>query len=235
MNQLKEILNESYILIRVIKKTDDKSITIYRHKQLQKDMVVREFNGNGAAYRTIMRITHPGIEPVYDVLESNGKVTVLEQYIDGIPLNEMLNGKCMNTVGAKKIALQLTEALSVIHSLKIVHRDIKPENILIKNDGTLVLIDFDAARVYKSGVQRDTVVLGTVGYAAPEQFGIEQSDFRADIFAFGILINVLLTGEHPSKKICKGKFKRVVEKCTQIDPDKRYQTMTDLQNAVIRI
>ena len=91
-----------------------------------------------------------------------------------------------------------------------------------------VLIDFDAARVYKSTGQGDTQILGTTGFAAPEQYGLSQSDGRADIYAVGVLLNIMLTGEHPSRKLAGGRMGRIVQKCTMVNPNKRYKNILHL-------
>ena len=102
---------------------------------------------------------------------------------------------------------------------------------MITNDGDVKLIDYNIARIKKPEENRkDTRVLGTIGFAAPEQFGIAMSDERTDIYALGILINVMLTGEHPSKKICTGRWKRIVQKCTSINPNDRYRKVEDIIN-----
>ena len=96
-------------------------------------------------------------------------------------------------------------------------------------------MDLDAARIYKPMQAGDTAILGTVQYAAPEQFGVGQSDARTDIFAMGVLLNVLLTGVHPSSDMAKGKIKKIVEKCIQMEPSKRYQTAAQLKNALLKL
>ena len=109
----------------------------------------------------------------------------------------------------------------------IVHRDVKAENVILRGDQA-VLIDFDASRVFKDEISRDTQVLGTTGYAAPEQYGIAQTDQRADIYALGVLLNILLTGRHPSKELAGGRLGRVVQKCTRVNPQKRYKNVLHL-------
>lgn len=99
----------------------------------------------------------------------------------------------------------------------------KPESVILRGSDA-VLIDFDATRLHKAESSADTQILGTTGFAAPEQYGLDQSDLRADIYSLGILINVMLTGEHPSKKQAGGRLDWVVERCTYVNPDKRYQT-----------
>src|SRR5699024_6653849 len=107
-------------------------------------------------------------------------------------------------------AIQICKALWVLHSMAAVHRDIKPENVILRGSDA-VLIDFDAARLHKPDHETDTQILGTTGFAAPEQYGLSQSDTRTDIYSLGILINVMLTGERPSKKLAEGHMGRVVE------------------------
>ena len=100
----------------------------------------------------------------------------------------------------------------------------KPENVIIRGDEA-VLIDFDASRIVKEDQRADTVVLGTTGYAAPEQYGISQTDGRADIYSLGVLLNIMLTGKHPSMELAPGKLGRIVQRCTQINPKKRYKNV----------
>lgn len=74
--------------------------------------------------------------------------------------------------------------------------------------------------------------MGTVGYASPEQLGLSQTDARTDIYASGVLCNVMLTGQHPSVTIAPGKAGRIVRKCTAVNPDERYQTAAELRSAL---
>ena len=112
-----------------------------------------------------------------------------------------------------------------------VHRDVKPENIILRGSDA-ILIDFDAARLHKPEHEADTQVLGTTGFAAPEQYGLSQSDLRTDIYSVGILINVMLTGQHPSKQLAPGRLGRVVERCTQVSPEKRYPNVLRLMEVL---
>lgn len=132
---------------------------------------------------------------------------------------------------ARRITLQLCSALWVLHSLGAVHRDIKPENVIIRGSEA-VLIDFDASRIFKNESGGDTQILGTTGYAAPEQYGIAQTDQRADIYSVGVLLNIMLTGKHPSRELAPGKLGRIVQKCTMVNPKKRYKNERDLMEAL---
>ena len=129
----------------------------------------------------------------------------------------------------RRILRQLCRALWVLHSMGAVHRDVKPENIVLRGQNA-VLIDFDAARIHKKSRENDTRVLGTIGYAAPEQYGFSQSDACSDIYSLGILMNVMLTGKHPSNQLAPGRFGRIITRCTQITPSKRYKNILRLLN-----
>ena len=131
----------------------------------------------------------------------------------------------------KTIAVQICDALIFLHSMGIVHRDIKPENIIVKDDGTAVLIDFSIARLMNNH-DKDTQALGTPGYAAPEQFGISQSGSTTDIYSLGILLNIMLTGVHPSVDLPKGLLRHIIKKCTNVQISKRYSNAKKLKRAI---
>ena len=127
--------------------------------------------------------------------------------------------------------IALCHAMETLHARGLVHRDIKPENLIVSDTGRVVLIDFNASRQVKE-CSRDTVIMGTVGYTSPEQLGLFQTDPRTDIYAAGILYNVMLTGQHPSVTIASGKAGKIVRKCTAVNPDERYQTAAELRSAL---
>lgn len=132
---------------------------------------------------------------------------------------------------AEQIIRQICQGLQVLHGIGAVHRDIKPENIILRGSDA-VLIDFDASRLCKAENTTDTRIMGTTGYAAPEQYGFSQTDARTDIYALGILLNEMLTKQHPSKQLAEGKFRPIVEKCTRINADQRYQCVEELLSAI---
>lgn len=97
-----------------------------------------------------------------------------------------------------------------------------------------MLIDFDVSRVSNPDHNTDTRIMGTIGYAAPEQFGFSQTDARADLYAAGMMFNEMITGQHPSRKLVKGLFRPVVEQCIEVNVGKRYHTAAELRAAVAR-
>ena len=155
---------------------------------------------------------------------------VEEEYIDGISLQELIDGgEKMAPERAIAITSSVCRALLRLHRKGIIHRDVKPEHVMLTSEGKLYLIDLDAAMWILPEKKSDTRLLGTAGYAAPEQFGLNRSDVRTDIFAVGILLNLLLTGEHPAVvRFREGALGHIIETCTAINPQDRYQNMTEL-------
>ena len=131
----------------------------------------------------------------------------------------------------KKILKPLLFALSILHKNGLVHRDVKPENVMLDKNNRVILIDFDASRTIKNS-EKDTKILGTIGFAPPEQLGLSESDARTDIYAVGVMLNVMLTGVHPSKQIAKGKARNIIRKCTSVSPDDRFQNALLLSKAL---
>ena len=186
-------------------------------------------------FSSIKEVNSIHIPRIYEIIEENNQLIIIEEFINGLTLREILDKyKKIDEDLVIDYILQLCDALEEIHNFNppIIHRDIKPENIIISNDGVLKLIDFDASRIYKENENRDTELLGTLEYAAPEQFGFRQTDVRTDVYSIGILINVLLTGEVPRVEKCKGQLQDIVEKCINLDPKERYQNISMLKRII---
>lgn len=217
-----------YDVVKVLSNKNDCEILRLRHKEYNKDIVFRSYSKSVLAYKKIKSITHPNIPLVFDALDFDDGQIVLEEFIDGITVAEVLEQGKYTYHGAKKIIEGVALALISLRELDIIHRDIKPENIMVTRGGAIKLIDFNAARIHTDSKSKDTVILGTIGYAPPEQYGISQSDQKSDIYSLGVLLNVMLTGVHPSKKLARGKAGRIVLKCTQIDPNHRFASIENL-------
>ena len=215
-------------IVTVLSNKNGAEILRLRHKTRGIDIVVRSYPNTVTSYTRLKDITHQNIPIVYDALNFDDGQIVVEEFVNGITVAEMLEQNKFSYRTAKKIVLQLCHALVVLRSINVVHRDIKPENIIVTSDGTVKLIDFNASRIHTEGKQKDTVVLGTIGYAPPEQYGISQSDQKSDIYSLGVLLNVMLTGVYPSKKLARGRAGKIVLKCTQIDPNHRFQSIENV-------
>ena len=148
----------------------------------------------------------------------------ISEYAEGVPLTEAH----ITPDRIPQIFIELCEGLSALHKAKIIHRDIKPSNIILGDDGHVKLIDFDAARILKPAADKDTVFVGTDGFAPPEQYGFTQTDQRSDIYALGITMKVLLGEDYQHSR-----YRRIIEKCTRFSPEYRYKSMDKVRNAVI--
>ncbi len=227
---LKAVTTE-YDTLRVLKQSPRGTVSVVRHKKSGTRYVFRRYSGSGEVYRRLLPVLCPHLPQIMEAAEQDGQTAVLEEYVQGDTLAELLMGARLTEREARQVTIQLCQALHVLHSMGAVHRDVKPENVILRGSDA-VLIDFDAARIYKDESESDTQVLGTTGFAAPEQYGIFQSDERADIFSLGVLLNIMLTGKHPSREMAAGKMGRIVRKCTMTAPEQRYQSARALMEVL---
>lgn len=226
-----EAVTTEYDTLRVLKQSPRGTVSVVRHKKSGTRYVFRRYSGSGEVYRRLLPVLCPHLPQIMEAAEQDGQTAVLEEYVQGDTLAELLMGARLTEREAQQVTMQLCQALHVLHSMGAVHRDVKPENVILRGSDA-VLIDFDAARIYKDESESDTQVLGTTGFAAPEQYGIFQSDERADIFSLGVLLNIMLTGKHPSREMTAGKMGRIVRKCTMTAPEQRYQSARALMEVL---
>lgn len=163
--------------------------------------------------------------------EDEASTIVVEEFINGESFEDLLaNKRYLPEARAKELLLQLCDGLIRLHKVGIIHRDIKPSNIILQAVGGhdfVRLIDYDAARTVKEDQREDTRLLGTKGYAPPEQYGYGQTDQRSDIYSLGITFKEML-GENYN-----GWLRPILQKCTEVDARSRYQTVTDLKKALL--
>ncbi len=179
-------------------------------------------------------IRNKNLMTVYDARIINGKCVTLNEFINGTTLeNRVENMGLFQPDEAKSILIQICDGLTALHTNGIVHRDIKPSNIMIDTNGCVKIIDYDISRIAKPERQRDTTIMGTEGYAPPEQFGFAQTGARADIYSCGVLLNYLLTGSLPQEKLCEGTLGEVVERCIEIDENKRFNSAEELKQVLL--
>lgn len=190
------------------------------------------------------RLDHPALPRIVDVVEEWNCIYVIMDYIEGESLETILKkGASLETEKVLKWAKELCEVLDYLHRQEppMIYRDMKPANIMISHNGNIKLIDFGSVREYKIQSEKDTVCLGTRGYAAPEQFGGKgQTDVRTDIYSLGMTLYHLLTGEEPwenaaelllegvgQSKLTDG-WKYILRKCIWRNPNLRYQNCLEL-------
>ena len=186
----------------------------------------------------VIKNTHHDRIPSYIGEYKNDQYTcILREYVPGRALSELVREKDFTQEEIISICVQLADILIFLHGQDppVIHRDVKPENIIISEDGTVNLIDLDISRTFKSEEDSDTFFYGTRGYAPPEQYGFAQTDARADIYSFGVLLRFMLTGSIRDNKNIRvyGPLQKVITKCTAFSPEKRYPDMKSVKKALL--
>ena len=183
--------------------------------------------------QTLCRIKHRNLMEIYDVKTQDGVCISLCEYINGMTLDMRVEYyQPLDIRSAKDILCQICDGLSQLHINGIVHRDIKPGNVMITDDGTVKIIDYSISRLIKPEQRKDTTVLGTAGYASPEQFGFTQTNGKTDIYACGVLLNYLLTGKLPNEQLHQGPLTTVIQQCIEIDENKRFASADELKKVL---
>lgn len=215
-----------------------KEITLIKENERQKVFLVEDPDGKKyikrvlsddkrEVYKVLAKIKHENIPNIYYVGFDSDTI-VLEEYVAGIPLSDFMEQrKKLNQKQVRNISKQILSALETLHKADIIHKDIKPDNILIDESYRVWLTDYDIARIYRKEIRKDTETMGTFGYAPIEQFGMLPTDFKTDIYAFGVTLCILL--EYINTK---GFLFRVAEKCKKVDPSERYQNAKEVERAI---
>lgn len=231
---------------------NEKANKTWAIKEVRKDGVLDyEAVKQGLVAETDMlkKLSHPHLPSIIDVIEDDDSFLIVMDYIEGISLKKQLEEYgAQSQQDVVKWAKQLCEVFVYLHSRPqpIIYRDMKPGNVMLKPNGDVVLIDFGTAREFKATSVEDTKCLGTVGYAAPEQFGkMGQTDARTDIYCLGATMYHLLTNCYPrseppyeilpirqiNESLSPG-LEQIILKCTQQNPDERYQSAAELLYAL---
>ena len=256
-----EIIDNKYEVLKEIGRGGMSIVYLAMDRRLNKQWAIKEIKKvandgkNAVVIQSLLaeanlmkRLDHPNLPRIVDIIDNGKTIYVVMDYIEGESLDKILK-----TSGAQaqelviEWAKQLCGALLYLHSQNppIIYRDMKPANIMLKPEGGLKLIDFGIAREYKAENTSDTVNLGTKGYAAPEQFGkMGQTDARTDIYGLGVTLYHLVTGQDPcdppyeilpirqwNPALSSG-LETIIQKCTQINPEDRYQSCHELMYAL---
>lgn len=256
MAKVGDIIEGKYEILKQIGKGGMSVVYLAMDNRLNKQWAVKEIykTGSGKNNEVIInsllseanlmkKLDHPALPRIVDIIDNDVTIYVVMDYIEGESLDKVL---LQYGPQAEEIvvewAKQLCDALSYLHMQKppIIYRDMKPANVMMKPEGNLKVIDFGIAREYKELNLADTTVLGTKGYAPPEQHGSRQTDERSDIYALGMTLHHLLTGVDPrpadymyasvrqwNPNISDG-VEAIIDKCTALDPKNRYQNCAEL-------
>ena len=202
-------------------------------------------------------LEHPNIVNIYDVGSENGLYYIVMEYIEGITLKTYIEKKGqLSFKESASIAIQVARGIEAAHNKNIIHRDIKPQNIMISSEGKVKVTDFGIAKATSSNTISSDV-MGSVHYASPEQARNGFVDGRSDIYSLGIVMFEMVTGrvpfdgdttvavalQHLQEDIAKPStyapdlpisFEKIILKCTQKTPDRRYQTIEELLSDIRR-
>ncbi len=233
---------------------NEKANKTWAVKEVRKDGRM-DFNivrrGLLAEIDTLKRLSHPNLPSIVDLIEDENSFIIVMDYIEGRSLDKIIaEAGVQDEAVVVEWAKQLCDVLGYLHSQKppIIYRDMKPANVMLKPNGSIMVIDFGTAKNYEIEYG-ETTGIGTVGYAAPEQYigsGLGRTDPRTDIYCLGITLYYLLTNIDPCKNLISDKSVRainpslshgldaIIKKCTEFQPADRYQScaelMYDLEN-----
>ena len=184
--------------------------------------------------RRLCGIRHRNLMQIYDADIIGGLCVTLGEYVNGITLADSVSQRGLFTEKqASSIIVSVCNGLKALHQNNIVHRDINPNNVMIDHTGCVKIIDYDISRTVKAYQNRDTEIMGTPGYTAPEQFGFQQTNEKADIYSCGVLLNFLLTGKLPNEQMHQGTLTPVIARCIELDPNNRYFNIDHLRAVLI--
>lgn len=260
MLEIGSVIDGKYKILNKIGQGGMSTVYLAMNERANKPWAVKEVRKDGAAdfevikqsqimeTNLLKKLDHPNLPSIVDVIDQKDCFLIVMDYIEGKPLSDAL--KEQNSLPCEDViewAKQLCDVLEYLHTRKppIIYRDMKPSNVMLQPDGTVKLIDFGIAREFKEKKIQDTTCLGTRGYAAPEQFGGQgQTDARTDIYCLGATIYHLVTGHNPSEPpyemypirhwnpAFSSGLEKIILKCTQRNPDDRYQSCAELLYAL---
>ena len=254
MLKIGSVIDGKYKILNIVGRGGMSIVYLAMNEKANKQWAIKEIIKND--YRNLdverkeiemmKRLKHPNLPAIVDVIEQKNSLLIVMDYIEGLSLEDIVQeyGPQEETL-VVKWAKQLCDVLHYLHTQNppIIYRDMKPSNVMLKPDGNVMLIDFGAAREYKTTNLTDTVLLGTRGYAAPEQYRSDgQSDERTDIYSLGVMVFRLLSGAEPAmlcpiREICPNisvGIEKILLKCTRVAKSERYQSAAQLYDAFSR-
>lgn len=260
MLEIGSVLDGKYKILNKIGQGGMSVVYLAMNERANKPWAVKEVRKNGVSNFEVVkqglvaetdilkRLNHPSLPSIVDIIETDGSFIIVMDYIEGRSLQDALKHYgAQQEEDVIEWAKQLCDVLGYLHNSNppIIYRDMKPSNVMLKPDGNVTLIDFGTAREFKSTSVADTTCLGTQGYAAPEQFGGQgQTDGRTDIYCLGATMYHLVTGHNPAEPpyemypirqwnpALSSGLEEIILKCTQRNPDDRYQNCNELMYAL---
>lgn len=236
-------ITDRYTVVSCLKYSDERRIYLLLDKTTLEKMILKCGSGeNGCLleheYSILSELNisfRDGLPQVVEYFCENDMHYYIRNYIEGVTLDALMDIRgVMSPSEACAAVSEICALVQSLHEAKppIICRDIKPENIVVCPDGKYRLIDLDTARSFKVGAQHDTNNLGTIGNAAPEQYGYLQTDKRTDVYALGMLLLFLVTGGYDKDAEQPPKIRSIVKKCTEFEPQRRYANAAALRKAL---
>lgn len=261
MLQVGSVVDGKYVILREIGRGGMSVVYLALNERANKTWAIKEVRKNGATdFETtrqgliaetniLKKLRHPNIVSIIDVLDYQDSFLIVMDYIEGRSLQNLLDKA--GAQPAEKViewGKQLCDVLGYLHSRQppIIYRDMKPANVMLRPDGNVILTDFGTAREFKGRSGDDTTCLGTVGYAAPEQFGGRgETDARTDIYCLGVTMYHLISGHSPTEtnsiieplrhwdpRFAETGIEAIIKKCCQPRKEDRYQSDAELMYAL---
>lgn len=243
-------LVDKYTYHSCIKDTNDKVIYILLYKETTRRYILKSTLSDSLEsvvkehyiLKKLKEATCPGIPDVFELCSFNGRDYLVEEYIPGTTLHDLIEaGRTFTIAEILSIAIQLCDILYHFHYMNppIIHRDISPKNIILSSINKVSIIDMGIAREYDILKEEDTYVSGTPVLAPPEQFGYGQTEVRSDIYSFGILLYYLYNKDfviNPQalSALPKGLL-TIIKKCTSFSPQMRYKNIKVLKAKLLKL
>lgn len=207
-------------------------VYLVQHQETKKIAIKKVLDVyNPDVYAELYRNPVAGTPRIINYYEEAEQLTVIEEYISGTSLQDKISHADISPNDMLSYMLDLCAILEQLHQHNpaIIHRDVKPSNVIITSYNRAVLLDFNAAKYHTAAKDSDTILLGTQGYAAPEQYGFGQSSPQTDIYSLGILLKEMAQASH-----CQNPYiDAIIAKCTQMNPAERYQSIGDLRETLL--
>jgi hypothetical protein len=227
MNFTMEYYLSKYEELSVLSDTKKCRTSLMRNKDTGELVVKKEMGKESfSVYSLLKSIKNKNLIKVLECFRDEDKTIEIEEYVNGKRLDDYFREKKATLEQVVDVGIALCEGLAPMHKLNLVHRDIQPKNIIITNEGNLKIIDFDISRKENENATHDTTLLGTVGYAAPEQYGFAQTTNRSDIYSIGAVLKELSSFSELDK---------IIAKCMEMDPANRYENVEQLKNELEKI
>ena len=221
-------LTEGFELLERMAGSGDSETLLARDRRTGEKMTVKCFRKEHPLYEktepeALRRLQAPPLPEFRGEYRNEKMRCVVRQYVEGESLAERAARMPLTEAEVREIGIELCRQLAILHAAEppIIHRDVKPQNIILREDGTPVLIDFGISRVYTSK-EADTLIMGTQGFAPPEQYGFSATDGRSDIYSLGMVLRWLLREGNAQGKALASPMERVIARMTAFDPDRRY-------------